>query len=51
MPAHNGVTGRSWFDASGDVVKELYLLKVSGGRFVEAGDNRRKGGHASLGPP
>lgn len=38
MPAHNGVTGRTWFDASGEVVKKLYLLKVSGDRFVEAGD-------------
>ncbi len=38
MPAHHGVTGRTWFDANGEVVKELYLLKVSGGRFVAAGD-------------
>jgi len=35
MPPHEGVTGRTWFDASGEAVKELYLLKVSGNRFVE----------------
>lgn len=30
-----GVTGRTSFDASGDVLKELYLLKVDGDRFTE----------------
>jgi ABC-type branched-subunit amino acid transport system substrate-binding protein len=35
MPPYEGVTGSTWFDAEGEGVKELYLLKVSGTRFVE----------------
>jgi ABC-type branched-subunit amino acid transport system substrate-binding protein len=37
MPPYTGVTGRTWFDANGEAVKELYLLKVSGEQFVELG--------------
>ncbi|MFO7838063.1 MAG: penicillin-binding protein activator [Desulfosalsimonadaceae bacterium] len=37
MPPFDGVTGRTWFDADGEAVKELYLLQMAGSRFVEAG--------------
>ena len=35
MPPYDGITGKTRFDETGEVVKELYLLKVSGRRFVE----------------
>ncbi len=40
MPPFSGVTGRTWFDANGEAVKELYLLQLSGSRFVEAGSRQ-----------
>ena len=30
-----GVTGRTSFDETGDVSKQIYLLKIKGGRFVQ----------------
>lgn len=35
MPPYDGITGKTRFDDTGEVIKELYLLKVSGRRFVE----------------
>jgi ABC-type branched-subunit amino acid transport system substrate-binding protein len=35
MPPYDGITGKTRFDETGEVVKELYLLKVAGNRFVE----------------
>ena len=35
MPPYDGITGKTRFDDTGEVVKELYLLKVRGNRFVE----------------
>lgn len=38
MPPYDGITGKTRFDDAGEVIKELYLLKVRGDRFVEVGD-------------
>ncbi len=35
MPVFEGVTGRTCFDANGEAVKEIYLLRISGGRFEQ----------------
>jgi len=35
MPPYDGITGRTRFDESGEAIKDLYLLKVVGDRFVE----------------
>ncbi len=35
MPPFLGVTGTTMFDADGEAVKDIYLLKVRGRRFVE----------------
>jgi ABC-type branched-subunit amino acid transport system substrate-binding protein len=37
-PYYEGVTGLTSFNSSGDVNKELYVLQVSGGRFIEVND-------------
>lgn len=35
MPPFSGVTGQTAFDPSGEAVKDIYLLRVKGRRFVE----------------
>ena len=35
MPPYDGITGKTRFDDKGEAIKELYLLKVRGNRFVE----------------
>ncbi len=35
MPPFSGVTGTTTFDPSGEAIKDIYLLKVQGRRFVE----------------
>lgn len=35
MPPYPGVTGTTSFDAKGEAVKDIYLLKVIGGKFKE----------------
>jgi len=40
MPAFEGVTGRTVFDVNGEAIKEIYLLRISGGRFKQLNNIR-----------
>ena len=35
MPPYDGITGKTRFDETGEAIKDLYLLRVAGRRFVE----------------
>jgi len=43
MPAWPGITGRTAFAENGDAVKDVYLLRISGGRFREVPARRQLG--------
>ena len=42
MDPYQGVTGKTAFDETGEAVKDVYLLKIAGGRFQEIEDSEWK---------